>query len=357
MPCSRCTWAIVLFVVAGLVLVVAGNLRHWPWVNHLWFRLAHLAAIAVVVAESWFGMACPLTTLEMWLRAEAGGPLQRRLRRALAAAPAVLRRAALGFHARLHLVRPAGGRDMVVLSSGFPPQMTRLLRNTVRRPRSLPLLPARRRTRFACAGNMTFSCKIRKRKSLMEIVSDHEHGIEVFWGEIAPCEHLVQIYDEEGVFLDSLEGFVAGGLGRRRRIVVIATPAHRRALEDRLGARGLDVEAARAKDQYIALDAAKPCPSSWSTVGRTMTVQGSGDAAAVPCRAGRQACARLRRNGGDPLAAEPSRRDGATGAPLAPVLPGGSLSRCVRYPKSGFTRDATDSIQEICDAHSRVVPA
>lgn len=63
---------IVLFVVAGLVLVVAGNYRHWRWVNHLWFRLAHLAAIAVVVAETWLGVTCPLTTFEMWLRARAG---------------------------------------------------------------------------------------------------------------------------------------------------------------------------------------------------------------------------------------------------------------------------------------------
>lgn len=64
--------AIVVFVIGGLLLVVAGNLRGWRWVNHLWFRVAHLAAIAVVVAESWFGMVCPLTTLELWLRAQAG---------------------------------------------------------------------------------------------------------------------------------------------------------------------------------------------------------------------------------------------------------------------------------------------
>jgi hypothetical protein len=64
--------AIAAFVVAGLVLVVAGNVRHWPWVNNLWLRLAHLAAIAIVVGESWFGIICPLTTLEMWLRAKAG---------------------------------------------------------------------------------------------------------------------------------------------------------------------------------------------------------------------------------------------------------------------------------------------
>ncbi|MCW5661368.1 MAG: DUF2784 domain-containing protein [Burkholderiaceae bacterium] len=64
--------ALVLFVVGGLVLVLVGNRRRWNWVNRWWFRLAHLAAIGVVVAEAWFGMVCPLTTLEMALRARAG---------------------------------------------------------------------------------------------------------------------------------------------------------------------------------------------------------------------------------------------------------------------------------------------
>lgn len=63
--------AIVLFVVGGLVVVIAGNLLAWRWVNAMWFRLAHLGAIAIVVAQSWFGIICPLTTLEMWLRAKA----------------------------------------------------------------------------------------------------------------------------------------------------------------------------------------------------------------------------------------------------------------------------------------------
>lgn len=63
--------SLVLFVVGGLVLVVVGNLRAWPWVNALWFRLLHLAAIAVIAAEAWLGFVCPLTTLEMWLRSQA----------------------------------------------------------------------------------------------------------------------------------------------------------------------------------------------------------------------------------------------------------------------------------------------
>lgn len=63
--------ALVLFVVGGLVLIVLGNLRGWSWVNAWWFRLAHLATIAIVVAEAWWGIECPLTTLERWLREQA----------------------------------------------------------------------------------------------------------------------------------------------------------------------------------------------------------------------------------------------------------------------------------------------
>jgi Protein of Unknown function (DUF2784) len=62
---------IVVFVVGGLAFIIVGNFRSWRWANALWFRLAHLAAIAVVVAESWFGVVCPLTSAEMWLRTQA----------------------------------------------------------------------------------------------------------------------------------------------------------------------------------------------------------------------------------------------------------------------------------------------
>lgn len=65
-------FAVVLFVVGGLVLVIVGNTLHWRWVNALTFRLAHLATIGTVVAQAWLGQACPLTTLEVWLRGQAG---------------------------------------------------------------------------------------------------------------------------------------------------------------------------------------------------------------------------------------------------------------------------------------------
>ncbi len=62
----------VAFVVVGLVLILVGKGRHWSWVRNPWFRTAHLAAIGVVVLQSWLGMICPLTILEMELR-ERGG--------------------------------------------------------------------------------------------------------------------------------------------------------------------------------------------------------------------------------------------------------------------------------------------
>ncbi len=62
----------VIFVIAALILTVIGGLRHWRWVRNIWFRTVHLVCIAVVVAQSWIGVLCPLTTLEVWLRRQAG---------------------------------------------------------------------------------------------------------------------------------------------------------------------------------------------------------------------------------------------------------------------------------------------
>jgi hypothetical protein len=63
--------SIAVFVVAGLILVIAGNLYNWRWVNNRRFRLVHIGAIALVMVEAWLGVTCPLTSLEMWLRVKA----------------------------------------------------------------------------------------------------------------------------------------------------------------------------------------------------------------------------------------------------------------------------------------------
>jgi len=58
----------VLFVVGGFALILAGAALGWSWVRSRTFRLAHLAAILVVAAESLLGWACPLTVWEDALR-------------------------------------------------------------------------------------------------------------------------------------------------------------------------------------------------------------------------------------------------------------------------------------------------
>ena len=62
----------VAFVVLGLALIFAGNWSNWSWVRNPYFRIAHLAAIGVVVVQSWIGVICPLTIWEMALRERAG---------------------------------------------------------------------------------------------------------------------------------------------------------------------------------------------------------------------------------------------------------------------------------------------
>ena len=62
----------VAFVVAGLLLILAGRLASWDWVRNWWFRVIHLGAIGVVVLQAWLGVICPLTRFEMYLRDKAG---------------------------------------------------------------------------------------------------------------------------------------------------------------------------------------------------------------------------------------------------------------------------------------------
>ncbi len=62
----------VAFVIVGLLLILCGGFCGWRWIRNPWFRAAHLAGIALVVVQAWFGVICPLTTLEMHLREKAG---------------------------------------------------------------------------------------------------------------------------------------------------------------------------------------------------------------------------------------------------------------------------------------------
>jgi hypothetical protein len=64
--------AFIAFVLFGLVAVLVGMAARWEWTRNFWFRVGHLAAIAYVVVQAFFGMVCPLTDLENLLRQRGG---------------------------------------------------------------------------------------------------------------------------------------------------------------------------------------------------------------------------------------------------------------------------------------------
>jgi hypothetical protein len=80
---------------------------------------------------------------------------------------------------------------------------------------------------------------------------------QLFWGHIAPCEHVLQIYNSESEFLDVLLNFTVGGIRGGECTIVIATEDHLNALNDRLLASGFDPFYLKLKDKYIPLDAAE----------------------------------------------------------------------------------------------------
>lgn len=68
--------AYVSFVIFGLVFILLGRALGWTWVCNSWFRVIHLSMILIVVIESLYSITCPLTTLEDYLRREAGQTVQ-----------------------------------------------------------------------------------------------------------------------------------------------------------------------------------------------------------------------------------------------------------------------------------------
>lgn len=53
--------AVIAFNVAGCVLIPIGAWLRWRWVREFWWRLAHLASLAVVALQALLGRACFLT--------------------------------------------------------------------------------------------------------------------------------------------------------------------------------------------------------------------------------------------------------------------------------------------------------
>jgi hypothetical protein len=179
---------------------------------------------------------------------------------------------------------------------------------------------------------------------------------EIFWGEIAPCEHVVQIYENDESFLDLLTGFVSDGVNAGECAVVIATAAHLKALDDRLIDLGYAVSSLISKTQYLPLDAEEtlskfmvndwPDENLFDKVISEVLIKAKGN----------------------------SRKVRAFGEMVAILWAKGQVGATIRleqlwnrfcekeafclfcaYPESGFTQDAAESVMHICSAHSKMI--
>jgi hypothetical protein len=179
----------------------------------------------------------------------------------------------------------------------------------------------------------------------------------VFWGEIAPCDHVLQIYENDSVFLDALTGFVGSGINSNDACIVIATPKHLSALANRLTSYGVSISNLIENDRYIPLDAEK-------TLSKFM-VNGWPDETAF-----NQTISSLLMS----ARGNNKRNIRAFGEMVAILWAQGNFGATVNlehlwnkfaakesfclfcaYPKAGFTEHLSDSIEHICSAHSKMI--
>jgi hypothetical protein len=78
---------------------------------------------------------------------------------------------------------------------------------------------------------------------------------DIFWGDIAFYDHVIQAYDTEEIFLEALAGFVNTGIQVGDCCVVIVTPEHLEQLNVHLRSYGASIDTLMAADRYIPVNA------------------------------------------------------------------------------------------------------
>lgn len=63
-----------VFVLYGLVFILAGLVVDWRWTRNPWFLNAHLGATLLLLARIWLNLPCPSSVAEDSLRREITTP-------------------------------------------------------------------------------------------------------------------------------------------------------------------------------------------------------------------------------------------------------------------------------------------
>lgn len=180
---------------------------------------------------------------------------------------------------------------------------------------------------------------------------------EVFWGEIAPCDHVLHIYEDEPSFINLLSHFVAGGLTAGDGVIVVASLPHRQALVSHLKLQDVHINKF-LNTQYFPLDMDE-------SLSRFM-VNGMPDESLFMnfvSTAVRKARAR-------------NRKVRVFGEMVARLWSSGNQEGTIRleelwnkfcgqemlslfcaYPKNGFSNQVDHALNHICHCHSKIVHA
>jgi len=179
------------------------------------------------------------------------------------------------------------------------------------------------------------------------------------WSEIGDTEHFVQLYEKDDFLVESVSTYVGRAIVAGEGAVIIATPAHRNRIHRKLRRRGFDLSAARQRGQYVALDAAEtlskfmagddPDPARFEdSIGavihqltqRWPRVRAFGEMVSLLWSEGKpDAACQL-----EALWNDLAKRH--------------SFALFCAYPINGFHHEAGGvSLSDVCDCHSRVIPA
>lgn len=179
---------------------------------------------------------------------------------------------------------------------------------------------------------------------------------DIFWAEISPCEHIVQLYENEDAFLTPLTIFCMGGIQRGEGVIIVATRGHIASLESQLAIESAAFSEAKSNGQYLALEA--------EDILASFMVNGWPD----------EALFRATISGLLQAMRPKYERVRAFGEMVALLWAQGHTAATVRleylwhelyrlesmnvlcsYPRTGFTKSPEHSIDEIFKAHSRIL--
>jgi hypothetical protein len=180
---------------------------------------------------------------------------------------------------------------------------------------------------------------------------------DIFWGEIAPTNHVLQIYETDEVFINSLAGFVGGGINANDACIVIATDKHLKALETRLEDYGVHVNTLISEGRYLPFRAeetlSKFMVDGWPDESLFMnTISGVIKEARGKYKRGIRAF-------GEMVAILWAQGNNGATVQLEHLwnefCQKEAFSLFCAYPKTGFTVNMSESIEHICCAHSKII--